>query len=144
MFCIELTEERIKEPVLASVCFLMSEDALMCACMCTCVRAYMHACVVGEASSPSVQFSAHEWGSSSSLVCSSCHIRLWRERARGKALGAASRPGCPPGRRTWPLPGFSLTPGDTEQWRLHLPAISHPVPWTSRCACLSCSGKTPE
>lgn len=41
----------------------------MYACVCTCVRAYMHACVVGEASSPSVL-------ESSSLPTSGVH-HLW-------------------------------------------------------------------
>lgn len=150
MFCIELTEERIKEPVLGSVCFLTSVRMRSCvhACVHVCVRTCVHACVVGEASSPSVL-------ETSSLPTSGVHHLLWSavpftldsggREPGGKALGVAGRPGCPPGRRTWPLPGFSLAPsGDTEQWRLHPPAISHPVPWTSPCAFLSCSGKTPE
>lgn len=85
MFCTELTEERIKEPVLGSVCFLTSVR------MRSCVRVYMHACVVGEASSPSVL-------ESSSLPTSGVH-HLWS--AVPFTLDSGGRE---PGGRHWEQP----------------------------------------
>lgn len=97
--------------------------------------AYMHACVVGEASSPSVL-------ESSSLPTSGVRL-LWSvapftldsggREAGGKVLGAASQPGCPPWKEDC-LFSVSL-------WHL-LEILSNGgcifppfplVPWTSPC-----------
>lgn len=91
MFCIESNEKRIKEPGLESVSHIY-EDAL------TCVYAYMHACVLGEASSPSVLESSSLPVSGVRLLWSAVPFTLdsGGRGAEGKALEAASRPRCPP------------------------------------------------
>lgn len=91
----------------------------------------------GFSISPCALFSAQEWASHLlSAATSQSSDSGGRQQARGEVQGEVAGLGAPPGRATWPLPGFLLAPsGDASLGFIFLtPPL---LPWTVPHAVLS-------